>query len=87
MSQLQIRIVFQHQMWVSFQHQTIVASQYQTRVTSSLKFTSKEDKHDSRIFINERCVLSPKEKSMSLLLQSVQQYTAKAIDNSTTLIV
>ena len=54
-----------------------IASQHQTRVASLLKFASKEDKHNSHVFINKSCVLSPKEKGMFIFLQSVQQYNDK----------
>jgi len=54
-----------------------IAFQHQTRVAFSLKFASKEDKHNNHVFINEIYGLFPKERSMSLLLQSVQQYTGK----------
>jgi len=51
-----------------------ISTTIESRVSTPLKFASPLDQHDDRVY--ENCVLSHT-KSMSLLLQSVQQYTSK----------
>ena len=60
---------------VSTTIESCVSTIIESRVSNSLKFTSPLDQHDDCVY--KGCFLSHT-KSMSLLLQSVQQYTCKS---------
>ena len=75
------------QLGLRLQHQISIASQTSNKSRVQSKFASKVEKHESRIFINERCVLSQRKKYVSIYAVGSTVYWKKTIDSSTDLTV